>query len=168
MLATPSLRELTRPAHHAAEQHPVGAAMADGTISADWWSLWCAALLPVHAILDLHSPASIHRTAELISDLHAGPVVPISQEALAYARTLTTPDAIDGAVYVFTGAHLMGGAVIAKRVGDRLPCAHLHWADRRQAIADWSPLRGRWQLQAQADAAFSAIGRIMEDIVRTR
>lgn len=166
MLA-PNLRELTRPSHHAAEQHAVGAAMAEGTISADWWSAWCAALLPVHAILDLHSPPSIYRTAELIADLSVGPPAQINREALAYARTLTTPDAIEGAIYVFTGAHLMGGAVIAKRVGDRLPCAHLHWADRRQAIADWSPLRARSELQAHADAAFAAISAIMDEIVRT-
>lgn len=164
MLA-PNLRELTRPAHHAAEQHPVGAAMADGSISADWWSAWCAALLPVHAVLDLHSPSSIHRTAELIADLSAGPPAQISREALAYARTLTSREAIDGAVYVFTGAHLMGGALIARRIGDRLPTAHLQWQDRRQAITDWSPLRERAELQAHADAGFAAIRRMMDEMM---
>jgi hypothetical protein len=160
-----SLRELTRPLHHAAEQHPVGAAMADGTIPAEWWSQWCLGLLAIHAILDHHCVPVLRRSAELASDLRALPQTLMPPSALEYCAELDNRDAIDGAMYVFTGAHLMGGAVIERRLRDRLPCAHLLWSDRRQAIAEWSPLRARGELQAHADRGFRAVHEMMGDIV---
>lgn len=159
-----TLRELTRPLHHSAEQHVIGSAMADGTVSAERWAAWCAALLPVHAVLDLTLPECLHRTKELVHDLTVLPVAFVSPVALTYAKELDTEAALLGAAYVFTGAHLMGGAVIERRVKDRLPCAHLRWGDRRTSIDTWSPLRYRSDLKGHADKAFASIIRIMDDI----
>lgn len=159
-----TLRELTRPLHHSAEQHEIGAAMADGSVSAERWGAWCAALLPIHAVMDISLPGCLHRTKELVQDLTALPVSFISPVALAYAKGLDTDAELMAAAYVFTGAHLMGGAVIEKRVKDRLPCAHLRWDNRRTSIDTWMPLRYRADLKEQADEAFASIIRIMDDI----
>jgi len=159
-----TLKDLTRPLHHAAEQHAIGGAMATGDISATQWAAWCAALLPIHAVLDLKLPVSLHRTSELIEDLNAGPVAPMNTKALSFCTTLNKQEAILGATYVFTGAHLMGGAVIERRINGRLPCAHLRWVDRRQAITDWSPLRLQAELKQAADNAFAVVISIMDEI----
>lgn len=160
-----TLRDLTRPLHHAAEEHVIGGAMAAGDISATRWAAWCAALLPIHAVLDLQLPVSLRRTYELIDDLNAGPIAPMNATAMLFSTTLNRQDAILGATYVFTGAHLMGGAVIERRINGRLPCAHLRWKDRRQAITDWSPLRLQTELKHDADNAFAAVISIMDEIV---
>lgn len=161
-----SLREATRALHHAAERTPLGAAMADGTMPARWWCDWLGALRTIHAALDPHLPPVLARLHGIDADLAALlPMQPApGRAAAAFAATLSAPGAIVGAAYVFTGAHLMGGAVTERRIGHRLPCAHLRWPDRRAALDAWRPLRERVDAEAEARAAFAAVLAISADI----
>lgn len=159
------LRNETKELHHAAERHPIGSAMANGTISERWWVDWIQALLTIHTELDQHVPASMHRVQELTKDLSESLLIPnINQAAIKYAATLTDRTAIEGAAYVFTGAHLMGGAMTDRALAGRLPSNHLRWADRQQSLADWKPLRTKIELKDQADRAFAAVLEILNEI----
>lgn len=161
------LREATRDLHHRAEQHPIGAAMAAGTIGAQAWADWLGALLVVHAAIDPHVPPACRRVDQLLADVVGGaPLAPRwSVAAASYANSLS---AIDGAFYVFTGAHLMGGALIEKLVRDRLPCEHLRWADRKASIGGWSYLREITDpaVEQQARDAFAAVLAIMDEVLQ--
>ena len=159
------LRNETKELHHSAERHPIGAAMADGSISERWWVDWIQALLTIHTELDQHLPASLHRVQELAKDLTESSLIPnINQSAIAYVATLTNPIAIQGAAYVFTGAHLMGGAVTDRALNGRLPSNHLRWNDRQQSLADWKPLRTKIELKEEATRAFAAVLAILNEI----
>lgn len=159
-----NLREATRELHHAAERHAVGAAMSEGAISPQRWSDWLGALLVVHSVLDPNLSPALQRTQLLVRDLNAlsGHPPRWCASAARYAAGLH-PEA---AAYVFTGAHLMGGAVMARKLGDRLPCGHLAWHDRGSAIKAWEPLRERADLTIPAREAFAAILSIMDEIER--
>lgn len=159
------LRNETKDLHHSAERHPIGAAMADGSISERWWVDWIQALLTIHTELDRHVPASMRRVKELAEDLAESSLVPnTNQAAIEYAATLTNPTAIEAAAYVFTGAHLMGGAVTDRALNGRLPCNHLRWDDRQQSLADWKPLRTKVELKEEANRAFAAVLAILNEI----
>jgi heme oxygenase len=159
------LRNETKELHHSAERHPIGAAMADGSISERWWVDWIQALLTIHTELDQHLPASLHRVQELAKDLAESSLTPnVNQTAIAYVATLTNPTAIEGAAYVFTGAHLMGGAVTDRALAGRLPSNHLRWNDRQQSLTDWKPLRTKIELKEEADRAFKAVLTILNEI----
>lgn len=160
-----SLREATKDYHHAAERHPVGAAMADGTISAQWWADWLGALFIVHSAIDPGLPEALRRTQQIAEDIAAVGVQPrLNQAALRYALHMTDADR-EAAAYVFTGAHLMGGAITARQVSDRLPTQHLQWEDRQDAVRCWKPLRDRDDLAEPACRAFAAVLAICEDVI---
>lgn len=164
-----SLKEATKDLHHAAENHPIGAAMADGTIPQEWWADWLLALHTVHSALDPHLPETLRRTEELEADLYESPVVAYpTSAALEYAKTLDNELNRVGATYVFTGAHLMGGAITAKAVGTRVPTNHLYWENRSDAVKEWSPLRDHSEIKEQAVSGFKAVMKILEEIYANR
>ena len=159
------LRNETKDLHHSAERHPIGSAMADGSISERWWVDWIQALLTIHTKLDQHLPSSMHRVKELAQDLAESSLIPhTNQAAINYVDTLTTTTAIEGAAYVFTGAHLMGGAVTDRALNGRLPCNHLRWDNRQQSLSDWKPLRTKIELKEEASRAFSTVLLILDEI----
>jgi len=161
------LRESTKDLHHRAEKHPIGASMADGTISEQWWVDWISALLTIHNELDLHVLDSMKRCDELSLDLNCCLLIPNYNHAAAeYAKTLSDEYERGGAIYVFTGAHLMGGAVTDKALNGRLPCNHLRWTDRKQTLTDWKPYRDKIELKESANRAFDAVHRILEEIYK--
>lgn len=157
-----NLRERTRELHHAAERHPIGAAMAAGDVDAQVWADWLGALLVVHTKLDPMLPPACGRVAALLEDLAGSPSARPNRAAQGYAEALADPV---GAAYVFTGAHLMGGAVIEKRIAGRLPCAHLRWGDRQAALQAWRPLRECHEREDDARLAFQAVIDIMDEIL---
>ena len=160
-----ALREDTRDLHHACEQHAVGAAMSDGSVDEQTWTDWLGCLFVVHSFLDYHLPIEMRRVFHVKADLHAmasrGFTPRANNAALEFTAMRMKPDA---AAYVFGGAHLMGGAVMEKRLGDRLPCEHLRWYDRRAAIDVWRPMRERDDLTQPARDTFAAILEMMDEI----
>jgi heme oxygenase len=161
------LRDATLDLHHAAERHPVGQAMADGTISERWWLDWLGALRVVHATLDPHLPAVLHRIHQIDADIAAmAPMQPaVGHAPRLFAQSLTTHLAVTGAAYVFTGAHLFGGALTARAVGSRLPSSHLLWVDRPAALHVFRPMRNAIEAELYARNAFAAVLAIMDGIV---
>ena len=159
------LRNETKEVHHSAEKHPIGASMADGTITERWWVDWIQALITVHTELDKHFPASMHRVKELELDLAESTLTPhINQAAKDYVATLTDTKSLEAAAYVFTGAHLMGGAMTDRALNNRLPCNHLRWEDRQTTLTDWKPLRTKGELKEEANRAFATVIVILDEI----
>ena len=160
-----SLKQATKTQHHAAERHPVGAAMADGTISPQWWADWLGALFIIHSAIDCWLPEPMQRLTQIAYDVHKNGLTPNpSYAALAYAQSITDRQRAEGAAYVFTGAHLMGGAITAKENAYRVPVTHLLWDDRKEVVQQWSPLRDREDLEAYALEAFEVVIQIMDEI----
>jgi hypothetical protein len=159
------LRNETKELHHSAEKHPIGAAMANGTITERWWIDWIQALLIIHTELDKHFPESMHRVRELTLDLAESTLTPHNnQTAQQYVETLKDLTSIEAAAYVFTGAHLMGGAMTDRALAGRLPCNHLRWNDRQTTLAEWKPLRTKIELKNEANRAFAAVLAILDEI----
>lgn len=159
------LRNETKEVHHSAEKHPIGASMADGTITERWWVDWIQALLTIHTELDKHFPSSMHRVKELALDLSESTIIPhVNQAAINYVATLTDRNSLEAAAYVFTGAHLMGGAMTDRALNGRLPCNHLRWTDRQVTLADWKPLRTKGELKDEATRAFATVIVILDEI----
>lgn len=162
------LRVATLPWHHAAEAHVVGKAMVDGTMPDEWWADWLAALEMIHYALDPALSDVLHRADRLTEDVTAmiargvSPVAP--KRAWALAQDLHAGQFIEGAAYVFTGAHLMGGAVAERALRSRLPCAHLRWEDRPAALSAWQPYRSDDTKAEDATEVFKAIIDILEEI----
>ena len=164
-----SLKEVTKEVHHLAERHPIGASMADGTITEDVWADWVHCLFCIHMMIDPYLSEELQRTKELAKDVQQLNVEPFAnQRVMHYVMSLNTQDAIDGATYVFTGAHLMGGAITAKNIRDRLPVNHLDWENRKEAVKLWNPLRDREELADEAMDAFNTIIEIMDEILINR
>ena len=86
--------------------------------------------------------------------------------AKEYSATLNDEKSIAGAAYVLTGAHLMGGEVMRKRLIG-YPTKHLEWGDRKLALKELNILRSREDVVEQARSCFSALLRIMDEIKGT-
>ena len=148
--------------------HLVGGSMSDGTISAQWWADWLAALYEFHSIIDGPTYVdSLARTLELEVDLNGCPAVSryncMADELMH--RLDDSKRHREAARYVLTGAHLMGGAVTKKRIGGRLPTAHLQFGNRRELMEVWKPYRQRVDLTDEAREIFQYLLWIMDEIL---
>lgn len=163
-----TLFTLTRDLHHVCEDHPVGAAMSRGDINAQWWADWLAALESAHQEVDADAPDPMRCAEELADDLNVLGVTPRFNAATHQlaADLNKDPHLRVAAQYVLVGAHLMGGQVMRKRIGDRLPTKHLQLDDRRALLAAWKPLRERVDLAEEARHVFRGLYAIMEGIQR--
>ena len=158
------LWENTRELHHACEAHPVGAAMASGEPSMEWYAGWLETLRVIHSTLDNHMPKSAHRVSELEQDLKAcGFFVSTPASAKKYAESLKTQDELDGAAYVLTGAHLMGGEIMRRRLVG-YPTNHLLWEDRKETLNYLLSLRDREELTQTSINCFQALLDSMDEI----
>ena len=158
------LWEETRDLHHACEEHDVGGAMATGKPPRVWYAAWLRALFQIHNVLDLHAPKEIIRAFEILEDMSCMDVyVGELRAAQAYIKTLDNDKAIDGAIYVLTGAHLMGGEIMRRRLED-FPTKHLEWNDRKASIAVLQTYRTRNDITEEARACFQALLNIMDEI----
>ena len=160
------LWEATRDLHHACEAHPVGAAMASGTPPMQWYADWLSALYTIHWSVDQHIPEIIRRSEQVQNDLtDTNCPVNIIRAANKYVNSLVTEKDIAGAAYVLTGAHLMGGEIMRRRLVG-YPTSHLEWTDRKAAIAELMKFRERKELAQEARNCFQALLDIMDEIKR--
>lgn len=158
------LWEATRDLHHACEAHPVGKAMATGKPPELWYAKWLEALHTIHVVVDAHLPECIHRTGRLASDLRSMNVgTGSSGVARLYADSLTDERKVAGAAYVLTGAHLMGGEIMRRRL-EGYPTEHLLWDDRKEALVELNKFRERDDIAEEARACFHALLAIMDEI----
>lgn len=158
------LWEATRDLHHACEAHPVGAAMASGTPPMQWYANWLSALYTIHWTVDPHISKVIHRTERVQNDLTATDCpVNIIRAANKYANSLITEKDIAGVAYVLTGAHLMGGEIMRRRLVG-YPTTHLEWDDRKAAIVELNKFREREDIAEESRNCFHALLKIMDEI----
>lgn len=161
------LWESTRDLHHACEAHTVGGAMATGNPPKIWYKAWMLALYQIHCVVDPHMPECIGRANRLFKDIQnmdEGLRIKLMTEASGYASTLLNNEkAIAGAAYVLTGAHLMGGEIMRRRL-EGFPTLHLEWDDRKEALAVLQTLRTRDDITQEARDCFQALLRIMDEI----
>ena len=158
------LWEETRELHHACEQHRVGGAMATGKPPLLWYAAWLVAIHQIHAIVDTHIPAVLNRTDRLLEDIAAtGYKLPSSDAANTYIDSLIDEKRISGAAYVLTGAHLMGGEIMRRRLIG-FPTKHLEWDDRKEAISILQQYRTRSDISEEAKDCFRALLAIMDEI----
>lgn len=165
MSAVKPLWESTRDLHHACEKHIVGESMATGKPPEIWFGAWLIALRQIHSHIDPHSPEILHRVERLNDDIKELKLnIPEFDSAAAYCDTLTDEKSIAGALYVLTGAHLMGGEIMRRRLIG-YPTQHLEWTDRKEAIAVLQTYRMRDDITDEARACFSALLSIMDEIL---
>lgn len=163
-MTTKPLWEETRDLHHACEQHLIGRAMSLGNPPRAWYAEWLVALRQIHSAVDAHAPAVVGRVDRLTQDIEAmGMETQPLAAAEAYVQTLCDRNAIDGAVYVLTGAHLMGGEIMRRRL-ERFPTNHLEWDDRKEALAVLQTYRTRDDITQQARDCFQALLNVMDEI----
>ena len=138
--------------------------MASGQPPMEWYSKWVMALYQIHAVLDNHLPSEVHRTERLASDLvKTNAYTTQLVSAANYAESLTDEKRIAGASYVLTGAHLMGGEVMRRRL-EGYPTKHLEWDDRKAALAVLQTFRTREDISQEARDCFSALLAVMDEI----
>lgn len=160
------LWEATRDLHHACEAHPVGAAMASGKPPMQWYADWLSALYTIHWEVDQHIPEIIRRSEQVQKDLtDTNSPVNIIRAANKYVNSLITEKDIAGAAYVLTGAHLMGGEIMRRRLVG-YPTSHLEWSDRKLAIVELMKFREREEIAQEARNCFQALLDIMDEIKR--
>jgi heme oxygenase len=165
-----ALHAATRDLHHAVEQTAFGQAMASGQISEQAWTDWLQALRVLHTRVDPFAPPVLRRADEVMQDIvemHGRGLKPrLLLSPQKFIERADDEQSCLGAVYVLGGAHVMGGALIAKRVAGRLPTAHLVYNDdgRRVAVAAVKELRDRDELAPAARACFAALIEIGNEI----
>lgn len=166
MVTDSALYNGTKDLHHACEQHPVGGAMASGTPPKIWYAAWVMALKQIHNAIDDSLPESVHRVNRLQQDLDELELKLIpNMAAISYVNSLKDEKDLAGACYVLTGAHLMGGEVMRRRL-EGFPTNHLLWDDRKEALAVLSELRKREDIVQEARNCFEALLNIMDEIQR--
>lgn len=160
-----ALWQATRDLHHACEQHPVGGAMARGKPPVIWYRAWLQVLLQLHEVVDQHMPVTIHRVSCIKTDINTLSIdIPLIKTAENYADTLTTSAALTGAAYVLTGAHLMGGEIMRRRL-EGFPTNHLCWTDRKEALKCLTVLRESPEVVQPARDCFKALLDSMDEII---
>jgi hypothetical protein len=160
------LWESTRDLHHACEAHAVGGAMSTGKPPRIWYKAWLMALYQIHSVVDPNVPKCIGRTMRIFKDLQGmddEPEVKLFKSAAEYVASLDNEKSIAGAAYVLTGAHLMGGEIMRRRL-EGFPTLHLEWDDRKEAIAVLQTYRTRDDITQEARDCFQALLNVMDEI----
>lgn len=162
-----SLYTLTRDLHHICEDHPVGAAMSRGDVSEQWWADWLHALYKIHCIIDFDLPPELRCCSRIRDDLHACSLDPRPNTSVntLCARLREDENMRVAAHYVLTGAHLMGGQVMRKTIGDNLPTTHLKIDNRKEVLDLWKPYRERVDVAEEAREVFRSLLAIMNEML---
>jgi hypothetical protein len=120
----------------------------------------------VGSAVDPSVPKCIGRTMRIFKDLQGmdnEPEVKLFKSAADYVASLDNEKSIAGAAYVLTGAHLMGGEIMRRRL-EGFPTFHLEWDDRKEAIAVLQTYRTRDDITEEARACFQALLNVMDEI----
>jgi len=165
-----TLYDATRDLHHACEMHLVGGAMSDGSINEQWWVDWLSALYQFHVVIDYPvNDNPLARIDELGIDIKScsrKPRFNVMADELT-TQLSNSKSLCEAGIYVLAGAHLMGGAVTKKRIGGRLPTAHLQFGKRKDLMQKWKPYRYRVDLVAEARLIFQYLLWTMDEILLT-
>lgn len=160
------LWEATRDLHHACEKHEFGSQLASGKPPRQRYVDWLGCLLSIHTVLDQHVDKSIQRSEQLIQDISLMGEQPRTNKACEiYCNELAGDDTLtQGAIYVMTGAHLMGGEVMRRRL-EGYPVQHLLWDSRAQALDELKKYRNRPELADASRKCFAALLNMMDEMV---
>lgn len=154
----------TRDLHHACEQNPVGAAMASGTPPQEWYAGWLQTLVQLHTAIDPQLPQTVHRASRVAHDLQqTGIKTSLNAATKKYTDSLTNSKRVLAAGYVLTGAHLMGGEIMRRRL-QGYPTTHLEWDDRKKALVCMQELRDTPDIVQETRDCFSALLASMDEI----
>ena len=165
-----TLKEFTADIHRMCERHPVGSLLSAGTVNAQQYADWVGVQHAVHTRIDPLIDERLRRAPHLAKDLEVlereHDVRPRGSElAPGFLKTLRSQESADAACYVIVGAHLMGGSLIAQRLGDRLPHNHVpKGEERKEMLRAWEPLRERGELGDEAVRIFGALFSALEEI----
>lgn len=163
-MQTKPLWEETRDLHHACEAHAVGGAMSTGNPPPLWYASWLQALHQIHLAIDSGVPDNVRRVERIEEDLVALNIgIEPFDAAKEYIKTLDNEKSLAGAIYVLTGAHLMGGEIMRRRL-EGFPTKHLEWDDRKSSLAFLQTYRIRDDITLEARACFQALLDIMDEI----
>ena len=154
----------TREWHHKCESHPVGASMAAGNPKKDDYADWLMTLFFIHLKIDPHMPDCAWKTSALLKDIENNAVIPKAPiSVIKWFNNDLTDNEIGGFTYVLTGAHLMGGEIMRRRLKD-YPTSHLEWQDRKEALSYLSTLRDKEEYTVGALQCFELLYHAMEEI----
>jgi hypothetical protein len=139
--------------------------MSRGNPPRQWYSDWLGCLEMVHTITDKDCSPVIRRADRMKRDIELMDVKPRTNTAcIEYCNRLESdPILRQGALYVLTGAHLMGGEIMRRRL-QGYPVLHLEWDDRQEALGELKQYRERSELAPQARACFEALLSMMDEI----
>jgi heme oxygenase len=141
--------------------------MAIGKPPAIWYRAWLQVLLQLHEVVDQHLPSTVHRVERIKADIATLNIEVTSIKAAEnYINTLTNSTAIVGAAYVLTGAHLMGGEIMRRRL-EGFPTEHLSWDSRPEALKCLTQLRESPDVIQPARDCFKALLDSMDEILET-
>lgn len=159
-----TLFNATRHLHHACEEHPVGARMANGTCTPQEWADWLWAFRELHRVVDTTLPPHMVREQVLTADLSVLPEANPSPAAIRFALSLLGVEVV-GAAYVLHGAHRSGGRVMAPKMAKRgFPTLHTCYRDAT-AVREWiDSVRGEMSASDQASATFGCLLEVMGEI----
>lgn len=155
----------TRSLHHACEQHPVGEAMANGNPPMQWYVDWLFTLKVIHTKVDDVVPDEAKRVSRIEDDMKASGLTSRNiTTPVIFAEKIKTSNQLEGAAYVLTGAHLMGGEIMKRRLIG-YPTQHLEWESRTASLEYLKSLRVRGELSDAAIDCFNALLFSMEEIL---
>lgn len=157
----------TREWHHKCEDHPVGSSMASGSPPIEWYAEWLLSLLIIHDKIDPYMPKCVRRSVLLADDIKSLGISPrLVPSAIQFSIDFQKDEnEIMGFAYVLTGAHLMGGEIMRRRLKN-YPTKHLTWDDRKAALEYLQSLRDCSQYTEGALNCFKTLYEIMEEILK--
>lgn len=157
----------TRDLHHACETHAVGYSLSIGKPPVSWYASWLNVLLALHGVVDSTLPQSLGKVERLKVDIQSLNFKALPNAAAAkYAATLTTDESIAAVAYVLTGAHLMGGEIMRRRL-EGFSTTHLEWDNRQEGLAWLKIARNRTDITKEVRDCFAALLSVMDEILLT-
>lgn len=168
-----TLHRETRALHHAVEHTALGQAIASGNPTKEQYALWLAMNMPVATFCAALVPSSLRSVEGYLQDVEAlgVPWSPPSPVVRHVAAAHTSEIMTMGTLYVYLGALLKGGPILAERLKPNgFPVAHFAVSDEGRDAGEriLRDLRRRTELVPGAMACFSAFLAVAEDAAQGR